>query len=162
MKLNFPEPKNDFTEWPTTAENEPGNTKPLAEGLTGFTDWQADAQEAEFEKINERKARKERADMADKARTQRERAETHILVKMGRLMQDNIITAGRITERVLLANRDGRPPEEIALLAVKGLSLLVRDPLLYSTIAREYEKRYGLSLQDSPPYEVIRKDAGKK
>ena len=40
-------------------------------------------------------------------------------------MQDSIIAAGRITETVLKAVRDGRPPDEIALAAVKGLSLLV-------------------------------------
>lgn len=162
MKLNFPEPKTDFTEWPTTDENEPANDLLSTEGLTPFTEWQADAQEAALQKEAERKAAKEKKAMQFDAREKRERAERYVLLKMGRQMQDNIITAGRIVERVLKATRDGSPPEEIALLAVKGLSLLVNDPMVYTAIAREYREKYNIELEPKPPYNLIRKDAGEK
>ena len=162
MKLNFPEPKTDFTEWPTTDENEPANDLLSTEGLTPFTEWQADAQEAALQKEAERKAAKEKKAMQFDAREKRERAERYVMLKMGRQMQDNIITAGRIVERVLKATRDGSPPQEIALLAVKGLSLLVNDPMVYTAIAREYQEKYNIELEPKPPYNLIRKDAGEK
>ena len=162
MKLNFPEPKTDFTEWPTTDENEPANDLLSTEGLTSFTEWQADAQEAAIQKEAERKAAKEKKSMQFDAREKRERAERYVLLKMGRQLQDNIIAAGRITETVMKAARDGRPPQEIALLAVKGLSLLVNDPMVYTAIAREYREKYNIELEPKPPYNLIRKDAGKK
>ena len=162
MKLNFPEPKTDFTEWPTTDENEPANDLLSTEGLTSFTEWQADAQEAALQKEAERKAAKEKKAMQFDAREKRERAERYVLLKMGRQLQDNIIAAGRITETVMKAARDGRPPQEIALLAVKGLSLLVNDPMVYTAIAREYREKYNIELEPKPPYNLIRKDAGEK
>ncbi len=162
MKLNFPEPKTDFTEWPTTDENEPANDLLSTEGLTPFTEWQADAQEAALQKEAERKAAKEKKAMQFDAREKRERAERYVLLKMGRQLQDNIIAAGRITETVMKAARDGRPPQEIALLAVKGLSLLVNDPMVYTAIAREYREKYNIELEPKPPYNLIRKDAGEK
>ena len=162
MKLNFPEPKTDFTEWPTTDENEPANDLLSTEGLTPFTEWQADAQEAALQKEAERKAAKEKKAMQFDAREKRERAERYVLLKMGRQLQDNIIAAGRITETVMKAARDGSPPQEIALLAVKGLSLLVNDPMVYTAIAREYREKYNIELEPKPPYNLIRKDAGEK
>lgn len=119
-----------------------------------YSEWEFEAASANIEKAAAKRANKERREMQNEAREKRERAERYILLKMGRQLQDNIIAAGRITETVMKASRDGRPPEEIALLAVKGLSLLVNDPMVYTAIEKKYRKQYGITLEQKPPYNV--------
>lgn len=153
MKFNFPE----------TAKTEPGGTENAAalaaeflpEGLSSFEDWKSDDHEKELQLKAERQAAKEKKTMQMDAREKRERAERFVLLKMGRQMQDNIITAGRIVERVLKAAGDGSPPEEIALLAVKGLALLVNDPMVYTMIEKKYRQQYGITLEAKAPYNLI-------
>ena len=53
------------------------------------------------------------------------------------------------------AVRDGRPPEEVALIAARALSLAVSDSLIYSTISGQYGERYGIRTEDEPPYNII-------
>lgn len=153
MKFKFPE----------TLKTEPSETKNAAalaadflpEGLSSFDDWQCDEREKELQIQAERKAANEKKTMQLDAREKRERAERYVLLRMGRQMQDNIITAGRIVERVLKATRDGSPPEEIALLAVKGLALLVNDPMVYAAIEKNYRQQYGITLETKPPYNLV-------
>lgn len=158
MKLKLPEIKKDATKCPTTPANEAANSF-IPEELKTFSEWQNEAAAAEMGKQIEKDAAKDKKNALETARQKRERQEHLILVKMGRLMQDNIIAAGRLTERVMKATRDGRPPQEIALLAVKGLSLLVSDTLLYSKLAERYREEYGLQLDSKPPYEIIYPEA---
>ena len=158
MKLKLPEIKNDAVKCPTTPANEAANSF-IPEELKTFSEWQFDTATAELAKEFEKEAAKEKKNALETARQKRERQEHLILVKMGRLMQNNIIAAGRLTERVMKATGDGRPPQEIALLAVKGLSLLVNDPLLYSKLAERYREEYGLQLNSKPPYEIIYPEA---
>ena len=158
MKLKLPEIKKDAVKCPTTPANEAANSF-IPEELKTFSEWQFDAATAELEKEFEKEAAKEKKNALETARQKRERQEHLILVKVGRLMQENIIAAGRLTERVMKATGDGRPPQEIALLAVKGLSLLVNDPLLYSKLAERYREEYGLQLNSKQPYEIIYPEA---
>ncbi len=161
MKLKLPEIKKDAPKSPTTHGNGAANGF-VPEELKSFTEWQFEAATDELQKQFEKDAAKEKKNALEEARLKRERKEHLILIKMGRLLQDNIIAAGRLTERVMKAARDGRPPEEIALMSVKGLSLLVSDTLLYTTLAERYREEYGIELSSKPPYEIIYKDAGKK
>ena len=153
MKFKFPETLK-------TERSETKNAAALAadfwpEGLSSFDDWQCDEREKELQIQAERKAANEKKTMQLDAREKRERAERYVLLRMGRQMQDNIITAGRIVERVLKATRDGSPPEEIALLAVKGLALLVNDPMVYAAIEKNYRQQYGITLETKPPYNLV-------
>ncbi len=155
MDLVFPEIKKDASKCPTTHENEGANSFIPTEAKS-YAEWEFDAATANMEKLAEKKAKKEKKDMALQAKAKRERHERYILLKMGRLMQENIIAAGRITETIFKAVRDDRPPEEIALAAVKGLSLLVNDTMLYDAIEKKYRQEYGITLESKPPYNIKR------
>ena len=161
MNLKFPAPKTDAVKSPQRPGNDPFNGNVPA-GLKTFAEWQAEAQEAEAAIKAEKKAVKEKKEMQMDAREKRERAERYVLLKMGRQLQDNIITAGRLTERIIKAVKEDRPPEEIALLATKGLALLVNDPLVFKYVADKYRAEYGLALDGKPPYEIKRLEPNKK
>ncbi len=155
MKLNFPDPKNDAPKLPTTAANDFTNDN-LPEGLQTFSEWQFEAATAIMEKEANKREAKQKKNMQIDARAKRERAERYVMLKMGRLLQGNIITAGRLVEHIFKAANEGRPPEEIALYAVKALALLLNDPMLYGHIADRYRERYGLTMNEKPPYEMTR------
>ncbi len=156
MELKFPEikPKNEVT----PAEREMIVNEMIQDNKS-YEEWKFEAASAVIEKESEKTARKEKQEMRNAAREKREKAERYVLLKMGRLMQDNIIAAGRITETVMKASRDGRPPQEIALAAVKGLSLLVNDPMVYTVIEKKYRKEYGITLDKKPPYNIMHLEA---
>ena len=134
----------------------------LAQENKSYNDWLFEAESAKIEQAAEKRARKEKQEMKNTEREKRERAERFLMLKMGRLLQDNIIAAGRITETVMKAARDGRPPQEIALAAVKGLSLLVNDTMVYTVIEKKYRKEYGITLEPKAPYNIIRLDPDEK
>jgi hypothetical protein len=127
-----------------------------------YSEWEFETATASLEKAAEKKARKERQAMADTARQKRERAERYVMLKMGRLLQNNIIAAGRAVETLFKALRDGRPPEEVALVAVKGFSLMVNDTMLYDTIAKKYRQEYGIALEEKPPFNIVHLEPDKK
>ena len=160
MDLIFPEVKPDNKAAEVSKCEEIANE--LIQENKSYNDWLFEAASANVEKAAEKKARKEQQEMRNAAREKRERAERFLLLKMGRLMQDNIIAAGRITERVMKAARDGRPPQEIALAAVKGLSLLVNDTMVYTVIEKKYRQEYGITLEPKAPYNIIRLDPDEK
>ena len=152
MELVFPEIEHQKE---PDASHREDIIEELAQENKSYNDWLFEAESAKIEQAAEKKARKEQQEMRNAAREKRERAERFLLLKMGRLMQDNIIAAGRITERVMKAARDGRPPQEIALAACKGLSLLVNDPMIYSAIEKKYRKEYNITLEPKPPYNIV-------
>ena len=154
MDFKQPEENNNAVKCPVSPANEPANSFIPAEEKS-YTEWEFDAVTANMEKAAARRASKERREMQNAARGKREKAERYVLLKMGRLIQGNIIAAGRITETVMKASRDGRPPQEIALAAVKGLSLLVNDPMVYTAIEKKYRQEYGITLEPKPPYNII-------
>ncbi len=161
MGLNFPDFKKDAPKSPTTAANDfPNDLVPTE--TKSYSEWESERQAAEIAKLFDKSEKESKKDQEFTNRIKRERAERYVMLKMGRQMQNNIITAGRLTEKILLANRDGEPIEVLTLMAVKGLSLLVNDTLLYKTIADRIEKESGFSLDSKPPYEVKRPAADKK
>lgn len=50
------------------------------------------------------------------------------------------------------AVNDDRPPEEVALLAAKALSLAVSDTMIYSSIEKKYWPKYGIRVSQETPY----------
>ncbi len=165
MGLVFPEIKNNAPKSSVTHGNEAGDSLIPTE-TTSYEEWETETQNQEELKKAikefEKEEKKSKKNMAIESREKRERAERYTLLRMGRLIQNNIIAAGRITETVFKALRDDRPPEEIALAAVKGLSLLVNDTMLYDTIEKKYRKEYGITLDSKPPYNIQYPDPGKK
>ena len=155
MDLKFPNLKNDLTKRPYSPANDVPNDN-IPGDLKTFTEWQAAAQEKELALEEEKKEARKRKALQLGAQEKRERAERYTLLKMGRLIQDNIITAGRLVECILKAANAGRPPEEIALYAVRALALLVNDTMLYRNIADKYLDQYGISMNGKPPYEITR------
>ena len=78
------------------------------------------------------------------------------LLQVGRTVQGNIIKGGRASWDIFHAVKRNAPPEEIALIAVKGLSLVLSDQLLYKTVAEKYRQEYGIRLTQEPPFEILR------
>ena len=78
------------------------------------------------------------------------------LLQVGKQMQENIRKGGRATWDIFKGMKEDRPPEEIALIATKALSLVLDDQLLYKTVSERYRQQYGISLTDEPPFTIIR------
>ena len=159
MELVFPEIEHQKE---PDASHREDIIEELAQENKSYNDWLFEAESAKIEQAAEKRARKEKQEMKNTEREKRERAERFLMLKMGRLLQDNIIAAGRITETVMKAARDGRPPQEIALAAVKGLSLLVNDTMVYTVIEKKYRQEYGITLEPKAPYNIIRLDPDEK
>lgn len=83
------------------------------------------------------------------------------LLQVGKQLQENIRKGGRSTWDIFKSMKADRPPEEIALIAVKGLSLVLDDQLLYKTVSERYRQQYGISLTDKPPFTIIRDEPQK-
>ena len=74
---------------------------------------------------------------------------------MGKRMQEQLRNGGNSLQTLNRAIRDRRPPEEIALVAVKLVSLLMLEPRIFDGIKTEYKERYKICLDDKVPYEII-------
>ena len=48
------------------------------------------------------------------------------------------------------------PPEEIAMLAAKALSLAVSDEMIYTSLEKKYMGKYGIKVSSGNPYEIIK------
>lgn len=78
------------------------------------------------------------------------------LLQMGKIMQQNIRNGGRASWDIYHAMKRNAPPEELALIAVKGLALVLHEPLLFKTVAERFRQEYGITLTEKPPFEIIR------
>ncbi len=78
------------------------------------------------------------------------------LLELGQLLNERLGRAEITISEYNKAVRDDRPPEEVALLAAKALSLAMAEELIYTTIAKKYQDKYDLRLTDEPPFKVIR------
>ena len=74
---------------------------------------------------------------------------------MGKRMQEQLRNGGQAVWTLNKAIRDGRPPEEISLIAVKVVSLLIMEQRLYDSIKTEYRERYHITLDENCPHEII-------
>ena len=147
-----PEPeKNDLTKSPYSHGNDPAN---------GFicTDLKTYAQrrQEEQEHLSLLKAKEKEAQEQKKLSREKKDDTRSFLLKVGRDMQERLQRGGTLLYAYNKAVRDQRPPEEIALLAAKALSLILSDVLYYKPLAERYRTEYGITLQDDQPFEVIR------
>ena len=70
-------------------------------------------------------------------------------------MQQQLVNGGHTVWTLNKAIRDKRPPEEIALVAVKVVSLLIMEQRIYDSIKDEYRERYQITLDEKCPHEII-------
>lgn len=82
-------------------------------------------------------------------------------LQAGRLLQDKIKRGECAIWAIFKAMKRNAPPEEIALIAVKGLSLVTSDPMVFTTVAEAYRQQYGMSIAEKPPYEITYCQNGK-
>ena len=76
------------------------------------------------------------------------------LLQVGILTQNNIKKGNLITWAINKAVKADAPPEHIALLAVKEISLLTNDTIVYKKLAERYREKYGIELIEKHPYEI--------
>ena len=76
------------------------------------------------------------------------------LLQVGILIQDNIKKGNLITWAINKAVKADAPPEHIALLAVKEISLLTNDTIVYKMLAEKYRQKYGIEMTEKHPYEI--------
>lgn len=131
--LDFNSLNNDLTKCPTRAANEAGHINIPAEykaqpaGVTG-----------------------------PEYKEDREKANEMSLLEVSKLINERL---GRCELAIWAYNkavRDGRPPEEIALLAAKALSLAVSEELIYKSLEKALGPKYGIRVNAAPPYEITR------
>ena len=147
--LDFSKLKNNATKRPTTQGNGAANSfiptdnKNAVAGEYG-SDKSIDQKQTEKQPKNEP-----------------EPTQKDYLLQVGKQLQENIRKGGRSTWDIFKSMKADRPPEEIALIAVKGLSLVLDDQLLYKTVSERYRQQYGISLTDEPPFTIIRDEPQK-
>ncbi len=78
------------------------------------------------------------------------------LLELGRLNNERLARSEIAISEYNKALRDGQPPEEIALLAARALSLAVGEDLIYTTIANKYREACGIRICPEPPHKIIR------
>lgn len=81
------------------------------------------------------------------------RAEDYLL-QVGIITQNNIKKGNLITWAINKAINSDAPPEHIALLAVREISLLTNDSMVYKMLADKYREKFGIELTDRHPYEI--------
>ena len=148
--------KNDVTKRPYSPGNEPANGFVCADLKTYAQRRQEEQERLSLLKDKEREALE--AKKLSQGRTDSARA---FLLQQGREMQERFQRGGTLLYTYNKAVRDNRPPQEIALLAAKALSLIMSDVLYYKPLAERYRTEYGITLQDAQPFEVIRSDPKK-
>lgn len=130
--------KSKAQEAPLTAFEDVGNGNIPAEQPNAATG-DLDALAAKYEKMQEPTPDK----LADLSPLQ-----------AGRLLQEKIMRGECSIWAIFHAMKRQAPPEEIALIAVKGLALVTSDPMVYKTVAEAYRAKYGITLEEKPPYKI--------
>lgn len=75
-------------------------------------------------------------------------------LQAGKLLQEKIMKGECSIWAINHAMKRNAPPEEIALIAVKGLSLVTSDSMVFKTVSEAYRAKYGMVIAESPPYEI--------
>lgn len=78
------------------------------------------------------------------------------LLQVGRRMERNIQKGNLSAWAIYKAMKRNAPPEEIALIAVQGLSFIMGDSMLIQTVAKTYREKYGIRIEPEPPYNITR------
>jgi len=111
---------------------------------------------AEEEYAAQLRQRQEERHEAAKVKKGRENDTRGFLLSQGREMQKKLQRAERAISTYNKAVTARRPPEEIALIAAKALSLAMSEDLLYDRIKTWYQDEYGVKLDEKCPYEIRR------
>lgn len=111
---------------------------------------------AEEEYAVQLRQRQEERREAAKAKKDRTDGTRGFLLAQGREMQKKLQRAERAISTYNKAVTNRRPPEEIALIAAKALSLAMSEDLLYDRIKTWYQEEYGVKLDEKCPYEIKR------
>ena len=111
---------------------------------------------AEEEYAAQLRRRQEERREAAKARKDRVDDTRGFLLAQGKEMQKKLQRAERAISTYNKAVTDKRPPEEIALIAAKALSLAMSEDLLYDRIKTWYKEEYGVKLDEKCPYKIRR------
>ena len=75
-------------------------------------------------------------------------------LQAGKLLQDKIKKGECSIWAINHAMKRNAPPEEIALIAVKGLALVTSDPMIFKTVADAWREKYGMIIEEKPPYKI--------
>ena len=75
-------------------------------------------------------------------------------LQAGKLLQEKIMKGECSIWAINHALKRNAPPEEIALIAVKGLSLVTSDPMIFKTVSDIWRDKYGMVIEEKPPYKI--------
>ena len=75
-------------------------------------------------------------------------------LQAGKLLQEKIMKGECSIWAINHAMKRNAPPEEIALIAVKGLSLVTSDSMVFKLVSEAYREKYGMVIAEKPPYEI--------
>ena len=75
-------------------------------------------------------------------------------LQAGKLLQEKIMKGECSIWAINKALKRNAPPEEIALISVKGLALVTGDPMIFKTVADVWRERYGMIIEENPPYKI--------
>ena len=138
--LDFSKMKNNATKRPATQGNGAGNS------FISTDNKNAVAGECESD----------RGKSAFLAENEPGKAGESILLQAGKHLQRNLQRGELTAHELNKAIRDDRPPEEIAMIATKTVSLILSDSMIYNALAKKYGEKYGITLTKEPPYKVTR------
>ena len=131
--LDFSALNNDLPKRPPRPANEPGNTNTPAGNETRHT-----------------------GPPGALTAGRRENTDESSLLEVSRLINERLRRCQMAIWDYNKAVKAGRPPEEIALLAARALSLSVSEEMIYTSLASRYRKLYGVYLDPEKPGEVFR------
>lgn len=129
--LDFSALNNDVPKCPPRRLNEPGNINIPAELKTTPA-----------------------AVQGPKAKADRKKATDLTLLELGRIINERLGRAEITIAEYHKAIKKNRPPEEIALLAAKALSLAVSEDLIFKSLEKHYQD-LGVTVSAEPPYKII-------
>ncbi len=75
-------------------------------------------------------------------------------LQAGKLLQEKIMKGECSIWAINHAMKRNAPPEEIALISVKGLALVTGDPMIFRTVADAWREKYGMIIEENPPYKI--------
>ncbi len=77
------------------------------------------------------------------------------LLNLGKLLNERLGRSEIAISEYNKAVRDNQPPEEIALLAARALSLAVSEELIYTSLENKYREKYRITVSKEPPFKIV-------
>ena len=91
-------------------------------------------------------------------RKKRETATEMSLLETSKLINERLRNCQQAVWTYYRAVKENRPPEEIALLSARALSLALSDQMIYTTLAMKYRLEYGIRTEEDVPYNIVREN----